>query len=97
VAALTGKPVSEFVLSRSETPFHPISWPASCLGAYVGTLSHIVLDAIMHSDMRPWWPFTSNNALLGYIPLSELHVMCLALGLAGGLGVWVRLEKRHRA
>ena len=93
-AAIIGKPISEFVLSRLEIPHYPLSWLASCIGAFVGTFSHIVLDAIMHSDMHPWWPLTSNNTLLGYIPLWDLHIMCLGLGLIGAFGVWLRVARR---
>ena len=50
VAALSGKPVSEFVLRKLSILHQPISWLASCTGAFLGTFSHVVLDAIMHSD-----------------------------------------------
>jgi membrane-bound metal-dependent hydrolase YbcI (DUF457 family) len=64
-------------------PHYPISWLAAVSGAFVGTFSHIVFDAVMHSDMRPWWPFSSTNGLLLVVPIDNLHLVCVALGTIG--------------
>ncbi|MDQ1816144.1 hypothetical protein RBA41_22865 [Massilia sp. CCM 9210] len=87
VAALTGKPVSEFVLRHLNIPHQRISWLASCTGAFLGTLSHIVLDAIMHSDMHPWRPLSDANPLLDLVSLGTLHLACLL-----GVVLWGALE-----
>jgi len=43
------------------------------VGALVGTISHILLDAVMHSDVRPFWPLVQGNPLQGLIAVqSEL-------------------------
>ncbi|NHZ90575.1 hypothetical protein F2P45_16345 [Massilia sp. CCM 8733] len=96
VAALTGKPVSEFVLRRSGIRHQPISWLASCMGAFLGTFSHVVLDAIMHDDTQPWWPLSSANPFLGLVSLRTLHLACLA-GVAFWLVVdtWRGFRKRR--
>ena len=53
------------------------------LGAALSAYSHIVFDSIMHSDMHPWWPFSTANGLLHIIPLGYLHLACLAAGILG--------------
>jgi hypothetical protein len=86
-AALTGKPVSQWVLRLCRAREASISWTAAFAGALGGTFSHILLDAVMHSDMNPWWPLVDGNALLGLISLGQLHLLCLVLGLLGLIGM----------
>jgi membrane-bound metal-dependent hydrolase YbcI (DUF457 family) len=50
---------------------------AVVLGAAVGVYSHVLLDSIMHRDIRPLAPFSDTNPLLGVISLSALHWSCL--------------------
>jgi membrane-bound metal-dependent hydrolase YbcI (DUF457 family) len=38
---------------------------AVTLGAIAGTYSHVVLDSLLHADMRPFAPFSAANPLLG--------------------------------
>jgi membrane-bound metal-dependent hydrolase YbcI (DUF457 family) len=83
VAGLIGKPISAFVLKRLAIPHHPFTWTASFVGAWVGTFSHIGFDALMHSDMNPWWPFAEGNGWLHAIELGELHLLCAGLGVLG--------------
>lgn len=59
-------------------------------GAVLGGYSHVFLDSIMHSDIRPLAPFSESNGLLHVIPLSILHVACLALGIAGLMFLGIR-------
>ena len=54
------------------------------VGAGLGSYSHIVLDSVMHSDIRPLAPFGESNSLLAAISISSLHLGCV---LAGGLGL----------
>ncbi|MDQ1922374.1 hypothetical protein [Massilia pseudoviolaceinigra] len=97
VAALTGKPVSEFVLRLLNIPHQRISWLASCTGAFLGTLSHIVLDAIMHSDMHPWRPLSDANQLLDFVSLGTLHLACLVLAVVGGaVAAWRHHNENRR-
>ncbi|ROH86285.1 hypothetical protein ED236_07565 [Pseudomethylobacillus aquaticus] len=53
------------------------------MGAALGAYSHIVLDSVMHHDIQPLSPFALSNALLGAVPLSTLHLACLAAGVLG--------------
>jgi len=87
IAALMGKPISQWVLRLCRARATSISWTAALSGALIGTFSHIVLDAVMHSDMSPWWPLMSGNGLLGAMTLAQLHITCLVLGLLGMIGM----------
>ena len=96
LGTLSGKPVSEFVLRRSGIPHRPITWLASAMGGYVGAFSHVLFDALMHSDMRPFWPLSDANPLLDAIPLSALHWACAACGFVGAAWWWWRLQGRGK-
>jgi hypothetical protein len=92
-AALIGKPISSYVLRRIRVHHHPLTWRASVLGAFAGTFSHIIFDAFMHRDIRPWWPFSNTNGLLHAIPVDGLHYVCVALGAIGTIAMgasWLR-------
>ena len=69
VAALIGKPISEFALRLLRIPHIGITWTASVTGAFIGTFSHIFFDAIMHSDMSPWSPKPSKAC--------RCHIICV--------------------
>ena len=62
-----------------------VSWMSAGMGAFLGTFSHVFLDALMHSDMRPWAPFGDANGLLGLVPIGSLHLACVVLGAIGAL------------
>ena len=64
-----------------QLPLHSV-----VLGAAFGGYSHIVLDSVMHADIRPLAPFSSANALYGWISIDHLHWFCVVAGLVG-LGV----------
>ena len=95
VAALTGRPVSERVLRGLSIPHSPLTWRAAFAGAFIGTYSHVLLDAVMHSDMNPWWPLAAGNGLLGLIPLGLLHQVCAGVGAVSA--VLIALAARRRA
>ena len=60
------------------------------LGAFAGTYSHVVLDSLMHADMRPFAPFSDANPVLSAISLSALHGFCLFAGVVGIAAVAAR-------
>jgi membrane-bound metal-dependent hydrolase YbcI (DUF457 family) len=64
-------------------------------GAFTGTLSHVVLDSLMHGDITPLAPWSTANGLLGVISLRALHEVCILSGLLGLL-VWVGVHGRQR-
>src|SRR3989338_227424 len=57
---------------------------AIIFSAAIGAWSHVFLDSLMHSDITPWYPWTSQNFMLNQISLSSLHMGCL---IAGGIGI----------
>lgn len=97
VAALIGKPISAYALTLLRVPHYSFTWLAAFSGALVGTFSHIVLDAMMHGDMRPWWPFSNANGLLHIVSIEHLHLVCVALGVLGTLVVSGKVLLRGRA
>ena len=88
IAVLTGKHLSEFGLriigySKSLKPIK-IFWFVAFLSAFIGTYSHVVLDAIMHSDVEPYYPFNMTNNFLSILPVQLLHEFCIFSGVLGG-------------
>lgn len=97
VAALIGKPISSVVLKVLKIPNRTFTWFAVLSGAYVGTFSHVLLDAIMHSDMSPWWPLAPGNQLLHIISVDQLHAMCLLAGFVGLAAIAIKAMLKPRA
>ena len=88
IAVLTGKHLSEFGLritgySYSNKPIK-IFWFVAFFSAFIGTYSHVVLDAIMHSDVEPYYPFSITNNFLSILSVQLLHEFCIYSGLIGG-------------
>jgi len=88
-SALTGKYLSELGLRilRIDENGKPISikWKIVVISSFIGTYSHVVLDAIMHSDVEPYYPLSSDNGLLGVLTVSQLHQACLYSALVGAV------------
>lgn len=64
------------------------------IGGLLGGASHSLLDAIMHADVQPFWPFTLANPLLGAVDFAELHLLCAATGACGiAVLIW-RAQRR---
>ena len=96
MAGLIGKPISAFVLKYLQIPHYPLTWMASFLGAYLGAFSHILFDAVMHSEMAPWWTIASGNSLLGLMSLEALHGSCAMAAVIGAVVCMVYLKLRGR-
>jgi hypothetical protein len=91
-AGAAGRPITEIALKWLKIRHAPLTWTVSFVSAFVGTLSHVALDAVMHKDMAPLWPFAVGNSLLGIVSVGSLHLLCL---VAGGLGVLVLVGRRY--
>ncbi len=78
-------------------PQQTISWTSSFVSAFVGSFSHVGLDAIMHRDMSPLWPFARGNPLLGVISTGALHVLCMGLGALAALVLAYRTVVQNRS
>lgn len=102
IVVVVGKPISEGIIrvwnwrlsptQRGCLEIEPsISIAAAAAGALFGAYSHVLLDSIMHSDMRPFTPFSNENALLYLLSIDQLHLLCTGVGIAGGLTIIVLL------
>lgn len=56
------------------------------MGAMAGALTHPLLDGLMHQDIEPFGPWTSENPLRGLISLWSLHLGC---AIAGAIGTFL--------
>ena len=67
--------------------------PKSALisGAFFGTLSHVVLDSLMHHDIQPLQPFSDANPLLGLISHDAVYQLCTIAGVLG-IAVWLAMK-----
>ena len=52
-------------------------------GAFIGAYSHIFLDSFVNLDMKPYFPFSDHNHLLGLISLKNTYYLCIGLFLFG--------------
>jgi len=53
VSTAVARPMTNAALRYSGISDHPVGWIVALVSAFVGTYSHIGLDAMMHSDMIP--------------------------------------------
>ena len=90
IAAPTGKYFGEFGLRILRLPqYNPITWWVAWSSALIGGYSHVLIDGIMHSDMRPLWPFSDRLLLYAVIDVDWLHIVCLASAVIGAVGFYL--------
>ncbi len=84
-SGFTGKYLSEFLLLAMgfSYQYNRVSWVVAVVSAFIGTYSHVILDAIMHADVQPYFPFSESNELLKIISIEALHNYCMMAGLVG--------------
>ena len=98
VSAISGKYLSQialWILKIEKSIYNQIQWSVVILSAFIGSFSHVFLDAIMHSDVQPFYPLTLSNPLLELISISTLHKFCLYSGLLGA-AIYYFLQCRYR-
>ena len=76
-------------------PFE-IAWLQAWMGALLGTGSHLLLDAVMHTDMHPFAPMTDANPLLMTEWMLHLHLACLVAGMFGMVLILARAAFQHK-
>ncbi len=64
-------------------------------GAWVGTLSHVALDGVIHADMKPLAPLHDLNPLLGLLQHDTVYVLC-AVAAAIGSAAWLLRKRLQR-
>jgi len=100
-SALSGRSLSLFGLKIMglANKHTQITWLVAFTSAFIGTYSHVILDAIMHSDVEPYFPITLNNHFLGLISIEQLHQWCFYSGLIGVIiyyAVQYFLQKKYK-
>ncbi len=94
--------VCNFLLSKwnKEVTFHKLPWLAQSevtskaavkVGAFFGTLSHVVLDSLMHHDIHPLQPFSQGNPLSGLISHDGVYQLCVITGVVGAIS-WLMMQ-----
>lgn len=71
-----------------------ISWLAAISGALFGGYSHVLLDSIVHFDVRPFAPWSDSNGLLNLMSISQLYLLCAGLGIFGGVALLLVCKRR---
>ena len=110
VAALSGKPIIDALIRSKRFGFADsdrallgigdrLDWMVTVTSAFIGSFSHVYLDALVHADLQPFYPFASSNPWLGVIGFDALHKLCIYLGLVGagiylGAQLWLKRSGR---
>ena len=69
---------------------------AAVSGALTGGYSHVLLDSILHSDVRPFAPWSDANALLHLTSAGRLVLACVILGFLGAAALAIASVLRGR-
>ena len=90
-SALSGKYLSEiglYIIGLNRNWQVKISWWVAFVSAFIGTLSHVLLDSIMHGDLEPFFPLSNDNPFLRIVSIETLHWFCLGAGAVGTILYW---------
>ena len=82
--------VTHYGLLRLVQP-ETVSKSALMSGAFVGTLSHVALDSLIHLDIQPLLPFSRANPLLGLVTHDAVYELC-AIAAVLGTVAWLALR-----
>jgi len=94
VAVMTGKWIYQWCMRFMEKDFSPyqkqlFNIPArlttgiAISSALIGTISHVLLDSIMHPDLEPFFPLDIQNHLALVWSIGTLYRLCVYTGVAG--------------
>lgn len=64
-----------------------VPFRAVVVGALLGTLSHLLLDAMMHADVAPFGPVSGANPLFAVLSPGAIQLVCLGTGIVGAFGL----------
>ena len=109
IGVVIGRPICQWLLKKWNNHLSPkqkkwlyvepaIFIKSAVIGAALSAYSHILLDSIMHYDIKPFAPFISKNGLYDIIKLDQLDLLC---GLSGILGLLILtalglIRKKHK-
>lgn len=94
--------VCNLLLSKwnKEVTFHKLRWliqsestskTAVTVGAFFGTLSHVLLDSLIHHDIHPLQPFSQANPLNSLISHDGVYQLCAIAGVVGAVA-WMVMQ-----
>ena len=66
-------------------------------GAVLGSYSHVLLDSFVHADMKPFAPWHDGNPLLHVMTATNVVLLCVALGIAGGIVLLAAARRRRQS
>ncbi|WP_429674156.1 hypothetical protein [Acinetobacter modestus] len=66
------------------------------MSAYIGSFSHILLDAFMHHDVYLFYPWILQNPLLDLIPYSIIFYGCVFSAILGSLCWFIILKLKKK-
>ncbi|MGD1971898.1 MAG: hypothetical protein PVF24_09810, partial [Desulfobacterales bacterium] len=111
VGVAIGRPICQWLLKKWNNHLSPkqkqwlyvepqISLKSGIAGAALGAVSHILLDSIMHGDMKPFLPFSEKNGLYQLLTLEQLDLLCVSsciLGLLILTGLYLFRKRQKTA
>lgn len=69
---------------RSRLHVNPlISLKSAMFSALIAAYTHVFLDSIMHSDVKPFYPMTDANFMHNVLGDLLLYLLCVVLGIIG--------------
>lgn len=71
--------------------FRPYSFFQSLVSSFIGTFSHVFLDAILYPEMDLFYPLGLGNPLYGLFPFSFPYIFCVIAFLLGFIIVAIKL------
>lgn len=110
LVAWLAPPLCNFILFKfnQEVAHHSVAWlqepypiarTAALTGAFFGTLSHLILDSLMHHDIHPLAPFSNANPLTDWVSHNGVYQLCVVLGVIGtvawAVGKWRGKATQH--
>ncbi|MBU3846141.1 MAG: DUF4184 family protein [Candidatus Acinetobacter avistercoris] len=93
LATILGRPISQFVLEKLSIKNCKITWNVALFSAFIGSFSHILLDALMHQDMYPFFPLSMKNPLLDLINYKAIFWGCILSIVIGLIITILRLRQ----
>lgn len=73
------QPFYRTLLLETETPPKRLQFAA---GGILGTVLHVMFDAPLYADIRPFYPLTA-NPLFGAVSSLEVYLLCFWMGILG--------------
>lgn len=94
IAVVTGVPLSNWFIFSKRFGFkekdknllglnRKIGWVVATFSSLIGSYSHVVLDAFMHSDVQPCYPINLENSYLYFVSIETLRSFCICSGVVG--------------